>query len=153
MLVTQSCLILYNPMDCSWPGSCVHGMNTGVCSHSLLQRIFPPQGSNPGLLHCRWTLYHLSHEGDLGWGSKAGMVTPSRWVKPLLVLCKETQIQLAGLVEQSQVGPHVPRPPLCCPQPNFGNTCQSNEGWQNATSQVPRQDRRKDVSFILKPGP
>ena len=36
------------------------------------------------------------------------MVTPSRWVKPLLVLCKETQIQLAGPVEQSQVGLHVP---------------------------------------------
>ena len=27
-------------------------------SHSLLQGIFPPQGSNPGLPHCRWILYH-----------------------------------------------------------------------------------------------
>ena len=38
------------------PGSSVHGIrpgeNTGVGSHSLLQRIFPTQGSNPGLLHC-----------------------------------------------------------------------------------------------------
>ena len=37
------------------------GQNTGVGSLSLLQRIFPIQGSNPGLPHCRWTLYQLSH--------------------------------------------------------------------------------------------
>ena len=30
--------------------------------HSLLQGIFLTQGSNPGLLHCRWTLYPLSHQ-------------------------------------------------------------------------------------------
>ena len=30
----------------------------------LLQKIFPTQGSNPGLLHCRQTLYHLSHQGS-----------------------------------------------------------------------------------------
>ena len=27
--------------------------------------IFPTQGSNPGLLHCRWILYHLSHQRSL----------------------------------------------------------------------------------------
>jgi len=32
-------------------------------SHSLLQRIFPTQGSNLGLLYCRQTLYQLSHQG------------------------------------------------------------------------------------------
>ena len=31
--------------------------------YALLQGIFPTQGSNPGLLHCRWILYHLSHQG------------------------------------------------------------------------------------------
>ena len=31
--------------------------------HILLQGIFPTQGSNPGLLHCRRILYHLSHQG------------------------------------------------------------------------------------------
>ena len=40
------------------------GQNTGVGSLSLLQRIFPTQGSNPGLLHCRPILYHLSHQGS-----------------------------------------------------------------------------------------
>ena len=33
-------------------------------SLSLLQGIFATQGSNPGLLHCRWVLYQLSHKGS-----------------------------------------------------------------------------------------
>ena len=37
-----------------------HGLHIGVVSLSLLQGIFPTQGSNPGLLHCRWILYQLS---------------------------------------------------------------------------------------------
>ena len=40
------------------------GQNTGVGSLSLLQGIFPTQGSNPSLLHCRWILYQLSHSGS-----------------------------------------------------------------------------------------
>ena len=38
--------------------------NTGVGSLSLLQQIFPTQELNWGLLHCRWILYHLSHQGS-----------------------------------------------------------------------------------------
>ena len=38
--------------------------NTGVGSLSLLQRIFPTQGSNPSLPHCRWILYQLSRKGS-----------------------------------------------------------------------------------------
>ena len=38
------------------------GQNTGVGSLSLLQGIFPTQGLNPGLLHCRRILYQLSHK-------------------------------------------------------------------------------------------
>ena len=56
-IVTQSCPILCDPMDCSLPGSSVYGdspgKNTGVDCHALLQGVFPTQGSNPGLLHCR----------------------------------------------------------------------------------------------------
>ena len=37
------------------------GQNTGVSSHSLLEGIFPTQGSNLGLLHCRQILCHLSY--------------------------------------------------------------------------------------------
>ena len=39
------------------------GKNTGVSCHSLLQGIFPTWGLNPGLLHCRQILYHLSYPG------------------------------------------------------------------------------------------
>ena len=38
--------------------------NTGVGSLSLLQGIFPTQGSNPGLPHCKQILYPLSHQGS-----------------------------------------------------------------------------------------
>ena len=41
------------------------GQNSGVGSLSLLQGIFPTQGSNPGRLHCRWILYQLSHKETL----------------------------------------------------------------------------------------
>ena len=40
------------------------GKNTGVGCHFHLQGIFPIQGSNPGLLHCRQTLSCLSHQGS-----------------------------------------------------------------------------------------
>ena len=40
------------------------GQNTVVGSLSLLQGIFPTQGSNPGLPHCRRVLYQLSHKGS-----------------------------------------------------------------------------------------
>ena len=56
-LVAQSCPTLCDPMDCSLPGSSVHwdspSKNTGVGGHALLWEIFPTQGSNPGLPHCR----------------------------------------------------------------------------------------------------
>ena len=64
--VAQSCPTSRDPMDCSPPGSSVRGdspgKNTGVGNHFLFQGIFPTQGSNPGLLHCRQILCHLSHQ-------------------------------------------------------------------------------------------
>ena len=68
-LVTHSCPTFCNPMDCSPPGSCVNGdcpgKNTGVGCRALLQGNFPTHGSNPGLLHCKQILYHLSHQESL----------------------------------------------------------------------------------------
>ena len=65
--VAQLCLTLCDPMDCSPPGSSVHGdspgKNTGVPCHALLQGIFPTQGSNPGLLHCRRILFPFEPPG------------------------------------------------------------------------------------------
>ena len=67
-LVTQSCLTVCDPMDWSPPGSSVHGdspgKNTGVDCHALLQGIFPTQGLNTGLSHCRRVLYCLSCQGS-----------------------------------------------------------------------------------------
>ena len=67
-LVAQLSLTLCDLMDCSPPCPFVHGdfpgKNTGVGFQALLQGIFPPQGSKPGLQHCRWILYHLSQQGS-----------------------------------------------------------------------------------------
>ena len=46
---------------CPWSSP---GKNTGVGGHSLLHGIFPTQGSNLGLPHCKWILYRLSHQGS-----------------------------------------------------------------------------------------
>ena len=62
----QSCLTLCDPIDGSPPGSTIPGIlqaRTLVGCHFLLQGIFPTQGLNPGLLHCRQMLYPLSHQG------------------------------------------------------------------------------------------
>ena len=61
--VSQSCLTLCDSMD-----YIVHGILQARIlkwiDSSLLQEIFPTQGSNQGLLHCRWILYQLSHKGS-----------------------------------------------------------------------------------------
>ena len=75
LFIWCSCSTLTPPLTTAlWsPYSLIHGLcspwnspgqNPGVGSHSLLQRIFPTQGWNPGLLHCRWIPYHLSHQGS-----------------------------------------------------------------------------------------
>ena len=58
MLVAYLCLTLCDPMDCGLPGSSVHR----ILQARILEWVaipfsrgfFPTQGSNPGLLHCRW---------------------------------------------------------------------------------------------------
>ena len=63
------------------------GQNTGEGSLSLLQGIFPTQGSNPGLPHCRQILYQLSHKGSsriLGWVAypfSRGSSQPRDWTQ------------------------------------------------------------------------
>ena len=68
VLVTQSCPTLCDLMDCTPPVSSV----PGILQARILEwvampssrGIFPTQGSNPGLLHCRQILYQLSHQGS-----------------------------------------------------------------------------------------
>ena len=74
---SQLCLTLFDPMDCSPPSSSVHGIlqarTLEWVAISLLQRIIPSQGSNPGLLHCRRILYQLSHQGSLQEGQERAL--------------------------------------------------------------------------------
>ena len=67
--VTQAFLTLCDPVECSPPRLLCpwnsQEKNTGLGSHSLLQRIFLTQGSNQSLPHCRQTLYYLSHQKSL----------------------------------------------------------------------------------------
>ena len=77
-------------------------------SHSLFQGIFPTQGLNPGLLHCRWILYRLScQEGAIGQSNqvrcpeklsrtlndekKPAGFSEENISSPLLPLCLETK--------------------------------------------------------------
>ena len=62
---SKSCSVM---SDSLWPHGLYSpwnspGQHTGVGSRSLLQGIFPTQGSNCGLLHCRQILYQLSYQG------------------------------------------------------------------------------------------
>ena len=67
-LVTQLCLTLCDPMDYSPPGSSVHGiLQARILEWVAIpfsRRIFPTQGWNLGLLHCRQILYCLNCQGS-----------------------------------------------------------------------------------------
>ena len=86
---SESCSVM---SDSLWPrGLCSPwnslGQSTGVGSLSLLQGIFPTQGSNQGLLHCRWILYQVSHKGSpriLEWVAYpffSGSSWPRNWTR------------------------------------------------------------------------
>ena len=85
--VAQSCPTLCDPMDGNLPGFSVHG----VLQARVLEWVAMPAsgGSNPGLLHCRWILYRLSHQGgpDSGWCIFSGWFPLiRRWALPFLGL-------------------------------------------------------------------
>ena len=66
--VAQSCETLCDPMNCIptrllCPWNFL-GKSAGVGCHFLLQGIFLNWGLNPGLVHCRQTLYPLSSQGS-----------------------------------------------------------------------------------------
>ena len=88
--VTQLCPTLCDPMDCSLPGSSIHGKfhgcGIGVGCHFLLQGIFPTQGLNLGLPHCRQTLYPLSHQGSPRGASEVVDKHPLVYVSELKIL-------------------------------------------------------------------
>ena len=65
VLITQLCLTLCDPMDCSLPGSSIYG----ILQVRLLEWVAVPfsrtQGRNPGLPYCRRILYQLNHLGAI----------------------------------------------------------------------------------------
>ena len=55
------------------------GQNPGVGSLYLLQGIFPAQGSNPGLLHCRWILLPAEPQGKPK-NTRVGSLSLLQWI-------------------------------------------------------------------------
>ena len=70
VLVTQSCPTPCEPMNCSPPGSSVHGILQARMQEWVAMLFFkgicPIQGSNPGLPHHRQILYYRNHQGSPG---------------------------------------------------------------------------------------
>ena len=112
------------------------GQNTGVGSLSLFQGIFPTQGLNPGLPHCRQILYQLSHKGSpriLEWVAypfSSGSSRPRNWTGHFLDFALQVILyQLSyqgsptgiglrqngkeGILEKGERGGQIHRPARC----------------------------------------
>ena len=92
VLATQSCLTLWDPMDCSPPGSAVHeilyGKNIGMDSYSLLQGIFPTQGLNP--------VSHTAGRFFTFWATREASKTKCLHSKSCPTLCDPMDCSLPG---------------------------------------------------------
>ena len=76
-LVAKSCPTLVIPWTVAYQTPCLWdspGENTRVGCHFLLQRIFPTEESNPGLLHCGQILYRLSYKGSPNKYTNLGLI-------------------------------------------------------------------------------
>ena len=138
-LATQTCPAFCDPMDCSLRGSSIHGdypgKNTGVECHALLQGMFPIQGSNPGLPHCRQILY-------LSPGKTNKLYQFSSVAQSCLILCDPMNCSTPGLPVHHQLPEftqtHVhrvsdaiqPSHPLSSPSPPAPNPSQHQSLFQ-----------------------
>ena len=115
MKVTQSCLTLYDPMDYT-----VHRILQARVLElgSLLQGIFPTQGSNLGLPHCRWILYCLSLQGPKNTGEGKPIPSPGDHPNPGIKLGSPA-LQVDSLPAQ------LPG------KPNFISDCSFCSLWKN----------------------
>ena len=97
--------------------------NTGMGCHFLLQGIFPTQGSNPGLLHCRQTLYHLSHQ----WSPRKINNSSNKY--------QFSSVQFSHSVVSDSLRPHgLQHASLPCASPNPGaclDSCPSSQ-WSHS---------------------
>ena len=114
------------PLSLEFPGK-----NTGVGSHSLLQGIFPTQGSNLSLLHCRQILYRLSHQGssrhvhgDAKSSASLAMVLDQTSGTKMGLKSKKSFIALPGKGRYSRLILSKP-----CPPGEDTETFSSKRGW------------------------
>ena len=100
-------MTLCDPMDCSPPGSSVHGDSPGkytkVGCHDLLYGILPTQGSNPGLLHCRRILYQAEPPGkpkNTGLGSLSLLqgIFPTQESNQGLLHCRQVLHHMSHII-------------------------------------------------------
>ena len=79
--------------------------NTGVGCHFLLQGIFPIQGFNRGLFHCRQVLYHLSYQGRLYCPSIT--INPIPYINDIFSDCIKTNAGVILKYPNRCTGPNV----------------------------------------------
>ena len=106
-VIAQSCPTLCNPIDCSPPGSSVHGILQARIlewgCHALLQGIFPTQGSNPHLLHLlHWQAGSLPLAPP---GKPIPQQIRDRPSHPTLLLAKHPKIRFHKLEMHLAMGP------------------------------------------------
>ena len=115
--VVQSCLTLCNPMDCSWLGSSVHGrFQIRILEWIAISfSFFLIHRQNPGLLHCRQNLYHLSHHGSPILHELLTNIYPAIILYVFCAMC-----QVASVISNS-LRPHEWQPTrFLCPQDSPG---------------------------------
>ena len=142
MLVAQLCLIICNPMDCSPPGSSVHGiLQAGILEWVAIS--FSRGSSRPRDSACisctgRWIPHHLSHQGSPVCAKGAiymGNVVDESGIEYVCVLVSPGLLKLAKLPPTGQKKQHFILPQLWRPEiPNQGVSRASSEGCGEASS-------------------
>ena len=128
-LFTQSYTTLCNPMNCSPPGSPVHGgssgKNTGMGCHILLQGIFPTWRLNPDLPHCKWILYHLNHQESPADKPRGKLSNGQKFSFAALAICSSgfhlAQYLLCGFLQEPDLSKQCLTElfPFLSPSPKF----------------------------------
>ena len=108
--VSESCSVT---SDSLWPHGVLSpwnspGQNTGIGSLSLLQGIFPTQGSNPGIPHCRQILYQLSYQLRLILNSEHSQHLTCSAIYPGLSLCPASRSTLVSFVSEGRAANKLP---------------------------------------------
>ena len=111
---SESCSVISDSLQPQGLYSSWHspGQNTGMESHSLFQGIFPIQGSNLGLSHCRWIFYQLSHKGS----PRIGILNLNHFIKLLRrsKICMSKFINIWSAIHTLYVCSVIKSCPILC---------------------------------------